>query len=87
MSKTNLAAYARPLLSGGGFLIKKVRYIMAISYDPQSTARDVLQVLRNHNTPLILVDAVFEKTHELIRQETLLVNTQSDSAQPLSQRT
>ncbi|WP_295159312.1 hypothetical protein [Selenomonas sp. AE3005] len=48
-------------------------------YDPASTARDVLAVLRKHNTPLVLVDSVFEWTHKLIKQETYLTEGQEDS--------
>jgi len=49
------------------------------SYDPQSAAREVLEVLRNHNTPLVLVDKVFQCTHELIQQETCLTNLPASS--------
>jgi hypothetical protein len=49
------------------------------SYDPQSAARDVLDVLRKHNTPLVLVDKVFQCTHELIQQETCLTNLPAGS--------
>ena len=55
------------------------------SYDPQSVAREVLEVLRKHNTPLVLVDKVFQCTHELIQQETCLTNSRADSKRPLSQ--
>ena len=55
------------------------------SYDQQSAAREVLEVLRKHNTPLVLVDKVFQCTHELIQQEICLTNSPADSKRPLSQ--
>lgn len=56
------------------------------AYDPSQTARDVFDVLRNHNTPLALVDKVFEHTRELIERETCLTNAPASSGQPLSQQ-
>jgi hypothetical protein len=46
-------------------------------YDPARTAHDVLAVLRKHNTPLALVDSVFEWTHKLIKQEVVLQTKES----------
>lgn len=48
-------------------------------YDPARTAHDVLAVLRKHNTPLALVDSVFEWTHKLIKQETCLTEAPTGS--------
>jgi len=47
-------------------------------YDPASTAHDVLAVLRKHNTPLALVDSVFEQTYKLIKQEVILQTKESE---------
>ena len=51
-------------------------------YDPQKTAREVLAALRNNNTPLIMVEIVFDWTRKLIQQETCLTNNQGSSKQP-----